>query len=579
MTEWAGNVERRPKGVVFFIAAAVTAVLVGVIALNVAGGSDRTSIPVESASTTSDPTEATATVTTAVPSSVTEVADPLPVASQLLWRQVGSLPTPRPTALLDLGETMVLFGPIGSGTRGAIDQGLQGWRSTSGRTWELLGTFVPAPHIVEVVVQTDTGFIAIGSNGVTRRPGVWRSGDGPLWTALALPEAVPAIPQLATGFVTAASGGRVAVFGRVRVDLLARVRPLLPDKLATGRSVDELTAFWVDSASEVRVSGPLGLVLFRASASELDLTPVELATLRSQARDPRTVVWTSSDAGRTWSVADFDVTTVDGVGSTADGSFLAVGSRRGEFLTWTSVLGREWQPLIADRELTQVVSSGGRIVASSSGVSGPTIQTTTSGINWSRVNLSALYPGAQFSRIEQMSVGAGLVGGLTTGFAAGIGPDPPPAALLAERDGYELRSDPWTHQIMLVKDGSELFRYSPLAGDTADGAVVDFEAQTVSFVEEATRDRLVTFEFGEIDRVDEMPVDSFGMTLRQGLFAFSDEGQWYFSDVAESFGHNVGDSRLLVSPRGIIAAVTAWTSRTSGPPPSETELWIAALGP
>jgi hypothetical protein len=111
----------------------------------------------------------------------------------------------------------------------------------------------------------------------------------------------------------------------------------------------------------------------------------------------------------------------------------------------------------------------------------------------------------------------------------------------------------------------------------AEGVTVDFETETITFLDPETDQPLVTFTFEEVEQAEMAAYRVRGRDRQIVLFT-QDGLEWSVQEM----GRIVGDDRvignLLVTEDGVIATASRYQNLITGPPQAmDIEMWLAPL--
>lgn len=533
----------------------------------------------------SDPSDAeavamTTTTTTTTPTTTIEAeSDPiLRLGQPLSWQPAGSIEGAWPLSVVEHEELLYLFTTDGIdfGSRGG--KGLDVWVSDDGRSWEPRGRVVPPPHQVQTVISTSRGLIALGTSGEDGSPRVWMPSDGGVWSELELPTDVSGAPAGSrTYFQTAWAGDELLlVFGGTHVDIEQILLDALPEAVRPAVGSYRYGMGYGGDPFHVTIQGPLGIVVFSATAEELGLSQEQVELLEGQWTGTPVTVWSSLD-GESWAKFEMEASSVNSVAAHPSGGLMMVGyGMRGEPATWTSSNGFEWEPGDSIGMPDSVIAWNGGLIGTRYAGSHPDLIHSDDGEEWESFGVDRLLANDlswYFAAPSAGGTGAAVV-------AHGYDPSSEsfePAPVVLEKDGYTLTKASIGDTLVLERDDSVVLQVSSSSAQVGEGVNVDFETETITFSDPETDRALVTFTFEEIEQA-EMAAFGGPEPERHVVLFTQDGSEWSVQEMGRIVGEDRTVGPLLVTERGVIATTYASPNVTAGSPPApDIDLWLASL--
>jgi hypothetical protein len=497
----------------------------------------------------------------------------------LQWRKSLTLGGLLPMSLVDHEGILYLFGTASHPDSPQGPGDLRGWMSRDGGdTWEWMGTVVPSPHSIRAVVSTPSGLVALSSQDGGVAPRVMISPDGVDWSVSELPIDQP-MPDWSSIWLQAAggTGSLLVVFGRTDFDVGNLVADVLPEQL---RSKDGRVPYGLGISSpplRVTVKAPLGITVFSASAEDLGLSDEQAAAILSGGHDGPSTVWASRDGGASWTRSEIEAVHVSHVGEAPDGDLLVVGwLGSGDAAIWTSSDGVGWERQPTPRGAYLVLPWRDALIGFWSSPTGTRLVRSTGGAAWESLAVDRLLPtGGYWAFGGAMGVGDAGVAVTASGFS-----NPEPAVgekFVLEKDEYTLTVDDTTGVLVLTRGDAVVLRVGTLGDQVIPDVVADFQAGTITFLDPATGEGLVTLTFEEIE-VAQSRAFMGGEYERQAIVFSTDGVTWSVQDTAEIVGEgvvrilHVADDRVIA----VVAKGRLWWS-PAGSSVTDTEIWLAPV--
>jgi hypothetical protein len=521
------------------------------------------------------------TTTTTTPTSTPEVDnDPiLRVGDPLRWRPAGRIDDAWPISIVEHQEMLYLFTTDSVEFGSPAGNGLDAWVSADGGTWEPQGKVIESPNLVQTVISTSRGLMAVGMNGGDGSPRVWMSSDAREWTELELPTEVSDEPVGSRTYLQTAWAGDdlLLVFGSTYIDLQQIVVDALPETLQSESGAYGYGMGWGGYPFQVTIQGPLGIVVFSATAEELGLTEEQIELLEGTAIETPVTVWSSSD-GVAWARSELEANYVSAVTPDPSGDLLMIGyGPGGGEATWTSSDGIEWERQVSTDIPDTVVPWGGALIGTRNTGSHPDLVHSEDGVEWESFGVDQLLANDIAWYLDQTSAGEAGAAVIAHGYDSsveGFGSEP----VVLEKEGYTLTRDDVDGTLVLERDDVVVVQLTLYSGRVAEGVTIDFEARTITFLDPETNRPLVTFTFEEVAQAEMSAYGSPGAGERQILLFTRDGLEWSVQDMGDIVGRDRVIDTLLVDERGLIMATYVYPNVRAGPPPApEVEMWVAPL--
>jgi hypothetical protein len=531
----------------------------------------------------SEPSDADAvavTTTTTTPTTTTEAdGDPtIRVGESLSWQPAGSIEDAWPLSLVEHQELLYLFTTDGIDFESRVGNGLNAWVSEDGAAWEPRGRVIPSPHLVQSVISTSRGLMAIGTSGDDGSPRVWMSADGNAWSEVELPYDVSNAPTAQRiNLQTAWAGDELLlVFGSTYVDMEQILLDALPEDVRPAIGRYRYGMGYGGSPFEITIQGPLGIPVFSATAEELGLTEEQIELLEGPGIVTPVTVWSSLN-GEAWARFELEAGYVNAVAPHPSGGLMIIGyGMRGEPAAWYSRNGFEWEAEDSIGMPEVMVPWNGGLIGTRYSGSNPALVHSDDGEEWESFGVDQLLANELSWYFDQPSAGRTGAAVVANGYDPS-GESPGPDPVLLEKDGYTLTVENLRGTLLLERDDSVVLQLSLHSGQVAEGVTVDFETETITFLDPETDQPLVTFTFEEVEQA-EMAVYGVPGRDRQIVLFTQDGLEWSVQEM----GRIVGDDRvignLLVTEDGVIATASRYQNLITGPPQAmDIEMWLAPL--
>lgn len=527
------------RGALIIVAVALT-----IVAAGVGFGVGRLTAP-------SAETEAASPSTTTTTITIEAVGDTLD------WSESADIGETWPVGLVEHGGTLYLFGTpdVPFGPEMPEGSGLDAWEAEDDGGWEPLGSVISSPALVQEVVSTPQGLIAMGT-GADGGPVVWMSPDARDWTASPLPSDGTSEPGTQTNLSAAgANDDVVVVFGSTFFN---------PDDLiaeALGADFDEYGIGYGGPAGPFTVYGPLGIPVFSATAEELGIDEQQLELAFSEQGPEQVMAWSTSD-GVNWVTSELGLDHVMSASTNEDGELVALGYGRFGMEAWTSTDGVEWTSQGPVGEVDSLTAWNDGFI----GVEyfGPSAEIVYSedGEHWEPLGAEQLLPEELSWSYWPLAAGGAGIATVAHGYDEFMefeGPEP----MVLERDGYTLTIDQERGSIVVADGETTVIRLSMGSERVPDEVVVDLDAETMTFLDPESGEALMTFTFEELEEAEQA---SFEGMDRQ-VFLFSPDGSvWSVQDLADFAGSKGSIDAMFVTDDRVVALVASDRESFAGPP-------------
>lgn len=532
----------------------------------------------------SAPSEADAvavtTTTTTLSTSTSEMdSDPiLRVGEPLRWQPAGNIEDAWPLAIVEHEGMLYLFTTEGIDFGSRVGNGLDAWVSDDGSTWEPRGRVIESPHLVQSVISTSRGLMAIGSNGGDGSPRVWMSSDARVWSELELPTAVSYAPAgFRTYLHTAWAGDELLlVVGSTAVDLQQIIVDALPETLRPAVGGYRYGMDWGGNPFQVTIQGPLGIPAFSATAEELGLTQEQIELLEGPGIETPATMWSSTD-GETWARSELEASYVNVVTPDPSGGLTMIGyGTGGGPATWTSSNGIDWERRVSIGMPDIMVPWNGGFIGTRYSGSNPDLVHSENGEEWESFGVDQLLANNLSWFLDQPSAGgtgAAVVARSFDSSAESFG-----EAVILEKEGYTLTRDNPGNTLVLERDDSVVVQLTLYSQQVQKGVTVDFETQMITFLDPETNQTLVTFTFEEVEQA-EMAAYGSAETRERQILLFTQNGlEWSVQEMGRIVGEDRVIGKLLVTESGVIIATYVYPYVGTGPPPApDIDMWLAPL--
>lgn len=542
-----------PEGASIRRALIIVAVALTIVAAGVGFGVGRLTAP----SAGTEAASPSATTTTVIIETVGETLD---------WSESADVGELWPVGIVEhdgmvffFGSPAVQFGPtVPEGS------GLEAWVSDDGSGWESLGTVIPAPALVQDVVSTPQGLIAVGT-GAEGVPIVWQSPDARQWSESPLPTDEASLPGTQTSLSAAGGNDEVAVvFGNTGFN----EQQMILD--AIGEDLGSFGMSYGGPRGPFTVFGPLGIAVFSATADELDLTDEQLSLLFEESGEEGSTVWSSFD-GVSWITSEIEANYISSVSTNEDGELVALGSGHYGMEAWTSTDGVEWtsQGSVGEvGEVEQITAwNDGFVAIRFLGPSGEILY-SEDGEDWETLGVEALLSQELFWSYYPLSAGSAGIAAVAHGYDESMdfgfaGPEP----IVLERDGYTLTVDQERGSLIVAEGDTELLRLFLDSERVPEEVITDLEAKTMTFLDPDTGEALATFTFDELEEAEQASFEGMEGGRDRQVFLFSTDGSgWSVQDLSEVAGEGSSVEGLQVMEDRVVATVTEFSESFAGPP-------------
>jgi hypothetical protein len=150
-------------------------------------------------------------------------------------------------------------------------------------------------------------------------------------------------------------------------------------------------------------------------------------------------------------------------------------------------------------------------------------------------------------------------------------------SVVLEKEGYTLTTDDARSTLVLERDDSMVLRI-PLYSQVQEGVTVDFETETITFLDPETNRTLVTFTFEEVEEAEMTAYGSAGSRERQILLFTQNGLEWSVQEMGRIVGEDHGIGKVLVTENGVITATYEYPNVSTGLPPApDIDMWLAPL--
>jgi hypothetical protein len=403
------------------------------------------------------------------------------------------------------------------------------------------------------------------------------SSDARVWSELELPTDGPDAPAgLRTYLHTAWAGDELLlVFGSTYVDTQQVIVDALPEAFRPASYRYGMS--WGGFPFQVTIQGPLGISVFSATADELGLTEEQIELLEGPGIETPATMWSSSD-GETWATSELEASYVNVVTPDPSGGLMMIGyGTGGGPATWTSSNGIEWERHASIVPDIMVPWNGGLIGTRYSG-SNPDLVHSEDGEEWESFGVDQLLSNDLSWYFDQPSAGGTGAAIVAHGYDSsdqGFRSE----SVVLEKEGYALTREDLSSTLVLERDDSVVLELSLSSEQVEEGVTVDFETQTITFLDPQTNQTLVTFTFEEVEQAEMAAYGgSPGTTERQILLFTQDGMEWSVQEMGRIVGEDHVIGTLLVTESGVITATYGYPNlRTRLPPAPDIDMWFAPL--
>jgi len=491
---------------------------------------------------------------------------------QFTWQQVETFDT-WPLGLLEVDGTLFLFGsptpPFEDGERYGLDL----WTSTNGLGWESKGTVVPPEVAIHDVAASDGRFVAAGSL-LDGSPILLTSNDGSSWTELRGPPldtspfaAEFEITYLSADLLILSELGDITVEGSFDD---RTIEDALPEKWR-GDDVD----WYVDGSKDdptIIVSGPFGITLAEIAPEELGLSDQDLTPSTNEflARFG-TKMWTLGDG--VWSDDTLQGTDPPTIHALPDGRLIAVGFTRYGPVPWISTEGRSWNREPTFRTLMNETSRhwGNGMITRFPNSSAPDLVYTSDFENWRSLGVSDLLPDEFSWSFEKLAAGgAGIALVAETDIEST--PEGASQAAAIESGEFVLTLDASTESLLLLREDEQIVAIPVFDLATQENVALDLERRTLTILDPADKQPLVSFEFEELRDLEDAAYDDFYGNVERALLFSTDGADWIIQPLDP-----VDVSDILVLEDRIVISVLDPSTFRPGTDQQSTTIWVGTL--
>lgn len=511
----------------------------------------------------------------ASPSTTTTTIAIEAVGETLHWSESADIGETWPVGLIEHDGTVYFFGlpDVPFGPTVPEGSGLDAWASEDGRKWDSLGTVIPAPALVQNVVSTPQGLIAVGT-GADGAPIVWRSPDARQWSESSLPADEASRPGTHTNLSAAgANDEAVVVFGNTWFNADQVILDAIGEDLASyGMS-------YGGPRGPFTVFGPLGIPVFSATADELGLTDEQVSLLFEEPGEESSAVWSSSD-GASWITSEIEANHITSVSTNEDGELVALGYGFFGMEAWTSTDGVEWTSQGSVGQVEQITPWNDDFVAIR--FLGPSAELVYSedGEDWETLGAEALLPQELSWSYYPLSAGGAGIATVAHGYDESMdfgfaGPEP----IVLERDGYTMTVDLERGSLIVAEGDTEVLRLFLHSERVPEDVTTDLEAKSMTFLDPETGEELVTFTFAELEEAEQASFEGMEGDMDRQVFLFSTDGSdWSAQDLSEVAGEGSSVDRLHVADDRVVVIVAEHSGGFTGPPSlPQVRIWTGLV--
>jgi hypothetical protein len=405
------------------------------------------------------------------------------------------------------------------------------------------------------------------------------SSDARDWSELELPtDGSDAPAGSRTYFQTAWAGDELLlVFGGTYVDIQQIIIDALPEAFRPAGNAYRYGMGWGGNPLQVTIQGPLGILVFSATAEELGLTEDQIDLLEGQWIETPVTVWSSSD-GETWANSEMEATSVSAVTPDPNGGLMMVGyGTDGGPATWTSTNGIDWERQVSIGMPDIMVPWNGGFIGTRYSGSNPDLVHSEDGEEWRPFGVHQLLANDLSWHFDPLSAGGTGAAVVARGYdssADSFRSEP----VVIEKEGYTLTSDDTRSALVLESDDSVVLEFSLYSQQVQEGVIVDFDTATITFLDLETDRPLVTFTFEEVEEAEMAAYESAGTGEREILLFTQDGLEWSVQDMGRIVGDDRAIGKLLVAESGAIIATFKYPNVRTGPPSApEIDMWLAPL--
>jgi hypothetical protein len=501
----------------------------------------------------------------------------------LAWEPVLETQEVWPVGLVEHESRLYLFAThLAASSRPTRGGGLTGWVSENGAEWKSLGELIDRRYVVNNVVSTSKGLVALGADpdgGAV----IWIAESGLEWRPNELPVSASSPPTQTWLSHAAATDDRLVVMGNDRIDPGAILQHYLPEEIP-GEHLDRYGVGWLGPPGAIVVYGPLGLIADVFTAEDLGVTAEELSRILGTNDEPSTHVWTTGD-GVAWEETVLEVWGVQDLFPGSDGSLSAAVWGHSGVELWSSGDGLAWEAVMGPTSVEAVSRWGDSLVGIRYMGAVPDLVLSADGIRWESMGLEDLFPeprevpGLQWN-FDSLATGEAGVALVAVGWEEPMGSWVYEPVVIA-KDGHTLTVDEASGSLVL-DHGVEEHRWTIHSPSTQDDIAVDLAAETITITHPDSREVLLTLSFEEIDRASALRSATQQTDGAHKAFVFTADGETW---AVEDFSKKVGQGRRVTDVDVTESAVLVLTGsdRWWGPFPyrtdSEVQVWRGTPSP
>ena len=456
---------------------------------------------------------------------------------RLSWFRAPTFVSGWPIALVPHDGQMWLFIATSAARQSWSGAGLSAWVSSDGIEWRSMGVVASEEFSVTGVEAVGDRMVAVGSRLSDGTPFVWVSRDGSGWTVSSLPIDADVGASRHRTWLTGVAGVGESLYlsGFVEPDWQAEIVDLLPPEVAEyvvhnyGLGYSDLG----DGVRSVEVYGPLGIIVFSATMTELGVDPETASRAFDGSPTDTSYIW-SSENGRTWSDVKLEGLWVQEITALPDASlFVNAGDFRGNGI-WVSRDGSNWERLSSGAQMRLIGTWNGKLLAGND----LDLLVSSDGDDWESLGTDELLPWPLYWQLNPVATGeAGLA------VIASTWPENSsrqPTTVTVNRDGSTLTFDPTIGEVT-VSDGEHTVSVPLWTGTITDVVEIDFATDEIDFIHPETREVVGTFTPEDLRRSE---TTAFGYDPGvHGLLHTKTGDQWSIIDLAEGIGPQ---SRVLM---------------------------------
>lgn len=459
--------------------------------------------------------------------------------------------------------------------------GLSGWRSLDGAEWEPLGTVIGPEAQIGRVESTAQGLVATSASRTPNGLEVWTSDDGFVWDhrQLLSPEDTP--NTLVFSSAIHGDEDRLVVAAVVEFDLRALLEQHLRE---TGTELGLPLDYGWDANEtadgfEFTFYGPLGIVVYEATAAELGLSEDEArSAVAGFSEMGETMVFVLNTAGELVESSIEESAWVNDIAATPDGELLAFGfGNRGPTL-WQSVDGISWVESELAISPRAGVRWGDRLIGPTD--SSARVMVSEDGTSWEQTTLHERFPPPISWYVPQLDASDSGVAVVVEGWAQSTGTQPArpdPATIVGDDATLTLEFDSGH---FALDDGEDIYTWNMYgAGLLQEGISIDLASGSIEFSHPETGEPLMVVAMDELQQAEQAYwLGRFDEEHFQAL-AFSTDGDvWSVQDSEDPFGPDRHITSVVVTTDRVVTVVQNMGSDLRSPTPDVgAEVWTAPI--